>query len=79
MIPVWTEPTSITKEFPGISEDCIFCQKPTRTWHENTNNPVCVECAKIFKVSDIKEDHGKFIRKKKRNGTFDREDSIRAN
>lgn len=34
-------------------------------WHENTNNPVCVNCAKIKKVSDIPEDHGSIIRRKK--------------
>ena len=79
MIPVWTEPTSLIKEFGALIEKCIFCNKPTRTWHENTNNPVCVECAKIKKVSDIKEDYGASIRKQKREGTFDREDSVRAN
>lgn len=79
MIHVWTEPTSITKEFRGTMEDCIFCGKGTRTWHEDTNNPICVNCANKHDISEIKEDHGELIRKKKREGTFDREDSVRAN
>ncbi len=79
MIPVWKESTRLQKEFRGLIEKCIFCDTPTRTWHENTNNPVCVKCAKVKKVSDIKEDWGKLIRKQKRNGTFDREDLVRAN
>jgi hypothetical protein len=79
MIPVWNESSSTMNEFPTIIERCVFCQKKTRTWHENTNNPVCVSCAKIKKVSDIPEDHGVNTRKRKRLGTFDREDSTRAN
>ena len=78
MIPIWTEPTSITREFPLVSENCVFCGHPTRTWHENTNNPVCSVCAASHKVSDIKVDHGAMIRKAKRKGTFDREDSVRV-
>jgi hypothetical protein len=79
MIPVWTESTACKKEFPNIKEKCFFCENPTDTWHENTNQPVCVDCAKTKKVSDITEDHGQVIRRKKREGTFDREDSVRAN
>lgn len=79
MIPLWTEPASIKKEFGNLVEDCIFCRKPTRTWHENTNNPICVECAETHKVSDIENDWGEEIRCRKRLGTFDREDSVRAN
>lgn len=79
MIPVYTESTSIQNEFPHIVENCVFCKTPTRTWHENTNNPCCVKCAATHKVSDFKDDHGKRIRAAKRKGTFDREDSKRAN
>ena len=79
MIPVWTETTSIINEFPSTIEDCIFCRKQTRTWHENTNNPICIDCANTHKVSDIKVDWGRNVLKEKRNGTFDREDSVRAN
>ena len=76
MIPVYTEISELKNE---ISERCVFCNKSTRTWHENTNNPVCIDCAKIYKVSDIKEDHGRIIRRLKRQGKFDRKDSVRAN
>lgn len=79
MIPVWTETTSIQKEFPGLFEDCVFCKKETTTWHENTNSPCCVSCAETHKVSEFTVDWGKTIRAKKRKGTFDREDSVRAN
>lgn len=79
MIPIWTEPASIKKEFGHLVENCILCRKPTETWHENTNNPICVECAKAHKVSDIENDWGEEIRRRKRLGTFDREDSVRAN
>ncbi len=79
MIPVWTEPKSIKEEFGTLIENCIFCENPTQTWHENTNNPICVKCAKSHKISDIKNDWGSRIRKNKRAGTFDREDSVRAN
>ena len=52
---------------------------PEIAWHENTNNPICVSCAKTHKVSDIKKDFGQLIRRQKRKGTFNREDSVRAN
>ena len=79
MIPVWTECTGTREAFPHIFENCIFCEKPTDTWHENTNNPVCVTCAGDHKVADITEDWGSRIRYMKRIGTFDRNDSVRAN
>ncbi len=79
MIPLYSEPTSIKAEFGNLMEDCIFCEKPTDTWHENTNNPICMDCANKYKISDIKEDFGQNIRRAKRNGTFDREDSVRVN
>ena len=85
MIPVWTEDLEYQLEIcrgfgiPYIKEKCVFCDKPTDTWHENTNNPVCVDCAKTHKVSDIKEDWGSRIRARKRKGTFDRGNSVRAN
>jgi len=79
MIPVWTEPTSTRNEFPKIIEQCVFCDTPTRTWHENTNNPICVNCASIRKVSEIPEDYGSRVRHNKLVGKFDREDSVRAN
>jgi len=39
--------------FGGI-EVCFFCAKPTRYWHLKTNNPVCKECSKSHKVSELK-------------------------
>jgi len=79
MIPIYTESTSTVKEWSHVVERCVFCGLPTRTWHENTNNPVCKECAKTKKVGDIPEDHGQLVRRLKRNGKFDREDLVRAN
>jgi len=79
MIPVWTECSGIIEAFGSLIEKCVFCKNGTRTWHENTNNPVCVKCASKHKVSDIPKDWGSSIRKSKRNGTHDREDSVRAN
>lgn len=79
MIPVWDEDSELTKEFGQLVESCVFCGAKTRTWHENTNNPVCLACAKKHRVSDIPEDHGERIRARKREGTFDRGDSTRAN
>lgn len=79
MIPLYDEPTSIKNEFPRIVEKCVFCNTPTRTWHENTNSCICIKCASKYKVKDIPVDNGQTIRKKKRLGLFDREDSTRAN
>ena len=79
MIPVWNEEAE-WRENGYPLEQCVFCNKPTTTWHENTNNPVCVDCAKTHTVQEIPEDHGQLIRKQKRNGTFKRPDSVtRAN
>jgi len=79
MIPLWNECSEMVEAFGNIMEQCVFCGTRTRTWHENTNNPVCLSCAKVKKVSDIPEDHGQKIRADKRKGIFDREDSTRAN
>jgi len=77
MIPVYHEEPEAILQFQ-IYELCIFCNNSTDTWHENTNNPVCIGCAKTHKVSDILEDHGQNIRKMKRLGTFERGSSIKA-
>ena len=37
-----------------IIEDCVFCCKPTRTWHIKTNNPCCEDCASKHTVSELK-------------------------
>ena len=64
-IPIIKEDPEISKNFWGVVEDCHFCRQPTKMWHENTNNPVCEVCSKIYKVSEL-PDHGKNIRKAKR-------------
>ena len=83
MIPIWTEDSDLVKGLRGCHcyalERCVFCGDKTNTWHENTNNPVCKDCASVKKVVDIPEDWGQNIRKQKRNGTFNRGDSVRAN
>lgn len=55
----------VAKHFWGAIEDCHFCGKQTKYWHENTNNPVCPDCAKIHKVAEL-PDFGKTIRANKR-------------
>lgn len=83
MIPIWTEEPEEVRQMKisGIYalEKCVFCTELTNTWHENTNNPVCKKCASVRKVSEIPEDHGQSIRKRKRNGIFNRLNSVRAN
>jgi len=83
MIPVWTEDKAELKKWgmglENMKERCVFCNKPTDTWHENTNNPICTCCAETKKVCDIPEDHGQRIRARKRAGTFNRGESVRAN
>lgn len=55
----------IAKHFWGVVENCHFCKEKTKYWHENTNNPVCPDCAKKHKVSEL-PDFGKNIRANKR-------------
>lgn len=79
---LWTEDSESLKDRKAIGcplEDCIFCAVKTSTWHMNTNNPICLDCATFFKVTDIPEDYGQNIRRQKRSGTFDLGDSVRAN
>ena len=70
MIPIWTEDSAFVKGMKEsmcyVLEDCIFCNNPTNTWHEDTNNPVCISCAKTHNVSDIKNDFGEKIRQQKK-------------
>ena len=82
MIPLYTEDSESLEDRKATNcplEDCVFCKEKTSTWHENTNNPVCLKCAKLYRVSDIPEDFGQYIRRNKRLGTYDRGDSVRAN
>ena len=48
-----------------VYENCHFCKKKTKMWHENTNNPVCRSCAKKHKVAEL-PDFGQNIRRAKR-------------
>ena len=64
MIPTKKEPDELLRERIGL-ENCYFCQKPTAMWHENTNNPVCQNCAKEHKVAEL-PDYGATIRANKR-------------
>jgi hypothetical protein len=52
-IPIKQEPKEFYKEFK-VYEKCVFCLNETKTWHENTNTPVCKNCAKSHNVEDIK-------------------------
>lgn len=65
MIPTAFEDAATIEEFPRLVESCHFCKKPTRYWHENTNNPVCPACAPIHRVAEL-PDWGMAIRALKR-------------
>jgi hypothetical protein len=49
MIPLIKEPEEFYKN-THVYEHCFFCNEPTDTWHEKTNQPVCKKCSKKFKV-----------------------------
>lgn len=36
-----------------VYELCYFCHKSTDTWNIKTNKPVCHECAKKYKTSEL--------------------------
>lgn len=39
-----------------VYEACYFnCGRRTKFWHCRTNQPICKECAKIHKVSEVKK------------------------
>lgn len=81
-IPLWNESPAGLRDRRIIGcalEDCFFCSQKTSTWHMETNNPICLECAKIYKVEDIYEDYGQNIRAQKRKGTFKLDGETRAN
>lgn len=52
MIPLTKEPPELHNEFK-CHENCTFCKQPTDMWHDKTNNPVCPDCAKTHKVSEL--------------------------
>ena len=51
-IPTHEEPDDLYEEM-RVYEVCVFCRKPTKFWHEKTNNPVCQKCAKTHKVAEL--------------------------
>jgi len=51
--------------FRHIAEQCLFCGKQTRYWHEPTNNPVCVTCSNVHRVAEL-PDHGLVYRREMR-------------
>lgn len=34
---------------------CYFCGQPTRYWHEKTNTPLCIDCAKTHKSKELQQ------------------------
>lgn len=55
MIPLVQEPEDFNIGFP-IYECCYFkCGNKTKYWHLRTNQPVCKECSKKHKVSEIEK------------------------
>jgi hypothetical protein len=59
------EPEDVTNRSPTIVEGCLFCNRPTRFWHEPTNNPVCEACAKVHRVAEL-PDYGLCYRRAQR-------------
>ena len=64
-IPLIREPDEEATYYNGLLERCHFCRTSTRWWHENTNNPVCQDCSKKHRVSEL-PDHGQRVRAMKR-------------
>ncbi len=52
MIPIEKEAPELYAYF-NYYEKCCFCCKDTDTWNRKRSKPVCLECAKRFKVADI--------------------------
>lgn len=55
MIQVKKEPKEVYETF-GVYENCKFCGGNTNTWHEETNTPICTDCAKTHSESDLIKD-----------------------
>jgi hypothetical protein len=55
MIPLVEEPKEHFEEF-RMYENCYFeCGSKTKFWHWRTNQPICKECAKTHKVSEVEK------------------------
>lgn len=64
MIPLVKEDPEMFDNL-GVYEHCYFCLTSTDMWHKRTNNPVCPECAKRHKVSEL-PDFGRILRNRER-------------
>lgn len=53
-VKVRKEPKEVFKTF-GVYEKCKFCKEETDTWHEKTNTPCCLSCAKNKNLNDFKK------------------------
>lgn len=53
MIPIVKEGKELFEQFKCY-ERCFFCGKETDMWHDKSNTPVCKECSKKHKVSELK-------------------------
>lgn len=54
------EPAELYQEFRAY-EGCFFkCGKTTKFWHNGTNKPVCKDCAKIHKTSELPKAHPQY-------------------
>jgi len=51
-IPIEKEPKDLY-EGTHVYERCYFCHESTDTWHIDTNQPVCKDCAEIHEVSEL--------------------------
>ena len=62
-IPVEQEDTAALKAWgmglDRMSERCVLCGTPTRTWHRASNQPVCGGCAESKNVSDLPPKSGR--------------------
>lgn len=54
-IPLVQEPKEYYEEF-GFYEKCYFkCGNDTKYWHVGTNQPICQDCAKKHRVSEVEK------------------------
>ena len=38
-----------------VYEECVFCRKTTKFWHETSNTPVCPDCAATHTETDVEK------------------------
>ncbi len=63
MIPIEKEPEGLGNDFRHLYEHCYFCNTPTKYWHSPTNQPVCKDCAKKHKVSELPKSYPEYNNK----------------